>query len=927
MLIKSANLRNTPCELKNARDYVPRFYLNEDYVFGSRTFSILHVKHGGKTFRYSSDTGLYLKRCGWLMTNYGLSSGSARIFLSRPKSQLLRIEEVIHGMIDSLLLFDTSIFIEDSGIKMIKGIIRLIIKTGTYNVGLVVKYWKSFCDFLYNRAAGFSPKLPIPGPMNFVYRALENHPLIQRIIAGDMDKSLCEKFAHLTSTRQMPSGDHKTEKIAVQSFLSNVEEPFQWKVQDEHELYLLSASLGKKCLSMGGITVYPHVSLSTAGSFYETVKDGGRGKEIREALVFYLSKRPEADEEIESPFGILRCPKDQPRWRHWCRKTPYTHYPEVNFSEVITEEIFAEQNLYYQGFDEVLGNQIVLVAFLEYQDWLKTGLPIPCRVLTVPEPGFKSRIVTTGPFWLNILQQGLAHVCKDYLKVHPSLRSSLQKTDQAWQSLYLMSGKQYPLDFACLSSDLKEATDHIPKRVGTTLLRGFINGTGIRSSLVKISLDLLEMPRTFFTDVRISESQHRGVMMGEPLTKVILSLLNLAVEESAMRTHLGISPFSYFKSPSWRSYHVGGDDHLAIGPISYLNKITDNHIRWGSKISAGKHGISKSLVKYCEKVLQISKIYGVWDVRTLNDSTLSYENSPFVDSIKVRLLSPTTKSFEVSSERNVAIGKGMSLGRTLKWLNKDHFPTKWVKMVRNRFFERMGSLLPDRSSGVFWQLMLPSYWGGLDMYFPDEIWELHKKVPQPTMSAMQLYLEDDPRGIEYQKLLRKFLSNHSYRGFVLNQDEVAAMRSHIETVIKQLPVYGWKALKAEFDPEGKYSAKELSDRIYSAGIFDEESIIDKLLRPILFKEILLGKVKPSPYNTVRLKIRYAQLWDLIYVGDHTLSLEEFKQALLQRPVGLYYKVGYPEEIHFASDRGYIYKSALDDALHGMPVLQVSRPFV
>jgi len=478
-----------------------------------------------------------------------------------------------------------------------------------------------------------------------------------------------------------------------------------------------------------------------------------------------------------------------------------------------------------------------------------------------------------------------------------------------------------------LSSDLKEATDHIPKSIALQMLSGFLEGSGIQSNLKDTCLDLLRMDRTFISAKGLSEHQTRGVMMGEPLTKALLTILNLVVEEYAMRIHLGVNfGTSFYESPKWRTYHIGGDDHIAVGPREYLERITLCHTLLGSKISQGKHGISRIAVKYCEKIIEVRNIYKPFDVRRINDSTDAYRACPFVDSIKVRLLSPTSKSFDVSSDRNVAIGKGMSLGRTLKWLNRDHFPTKWVKMVRDRFFERMGSLLPDRSSGVYWQLMLPTQWGGLDLYFPDEVDEIYRKLPQLTLSIMEDYFRHLPLADEEVKHLRKFLTNYSYRGFRLNESEVAAMTSHIEYIIKDLLTMLWWEFKKPFDPSGVKSVKGLSDIAYREGWHAEADILDELLRPILFKEILLGKERPAPYNTMRLKNRYSKLWDLFFRGPSGLTLEEFRQVFKMRPQGAFYKTGYPEEIWFMSDRGYIYKSVLDDALHGMPVLSTGYPY-
>jgi hypothetical protein len=490
-----------------------------------------------------------------------------------------------------------------------------------------------------------------------------------------------------------------------------------------------------------------------------------------------------------------------------------------------------------------------------------------------------------------------------------------------------MRNKEYPKDFLVLSSDLKEATDHIPKEVALHLLRGFCKGSAVQSNLIDVSCDLLRMNRTFILPESVSETQVRGVMMGEPLTKMILSILNLVVEEHAMRVYLSISPtLSHYDSPAWRTYHIGGDDHLAVGPLEYLKEITSCHIRAGSEISPGKHSISRIAVRYCEKLIDVRNIYKPFDPRAINDSTTAYENSPFVDSIKVRLLSPTTKSLDVLSERNVAIGKGASLGRTLKWLNRDHFPTKWVKMIRDRFFERMGSLLPDRSSGIYWQLMLPNYWGGLNLYMPDEVETIYFKTPLLTLSLMENFIRDEPSAHDDIKLLRKFLTNYSYRGYRLDESEVAAMTSHLEICIQTLPKLSWGQLVKEKDPEGKLSAVDLADTVYKEGWRMEQQIIDELLRPILFKEILLGKQRLKPYNTVNLKRRYASLWNSIYRGYGGITLEEFSRCIKTRPLGAFYKTSYPEEFWFPSDRGYLYKSILDDALNGMPRLCLGYPY-
>nr|UYL95388.1 MAG: RNA-dependent RNA polymerase [Qingyang Narna tick virus 1] len=917
------------------QDYIPRILSNHDYQFGSRCFSVLHIKYGGRTFSRRRTYSLHEKRARFLCTKYGLSLGQARIFVNRRASEIRRIEETIHGVFDSLLLFDRSLFYTEDGLRACRAIVRKTITLGSYSLRQVVGFWKEFTTYLYNRIADIEPALPKPSAENFYYRALKGFHYVKRIEISDIDYDLCTRFAHICSSRQLPAGDAKAEEDSLKTFFESIEEPYDPDPDILSEISVAAAAVGRKCIALADrdFLVRPHISLNCGGSYYKTVRDGGRGSEIREAILRILPVRPDEDERIQTPFGELFCPKGEERWRHWCRAQPYTHYPETKFGEVIKEEVFAEQNLYFQGYDEAIGRQIIVCAYLDYRDWASYGWPIPTRTLTIPEPGYKARIVTTGPYWTVVLPQALSHYLRSVVGGHPSARSCMLWTDQAWQSLYLMSGKRYPKSFWALSSDLKEATDHIPKVVARALLEGFLLGTNAKSNLKEVCLSIIMMDRHFESKTSLfSVQQTRGVMMGEPLTKVILTVLNLAVEEAAMRKLLRV-PLSEgtFLSPWWRSYHVGGDDHLAIGPKPYLHLITHYHLRCGSKISMGKHGLSQRVVRYCEKVLMISNLLKrPFNVKDLGGPPEVLEASPFIDSIKVRLLSPTGKTFDVISERNVAIGKGMTLGRTLQWLNPNFFDEKLCLLIRDRFIQRMGSLLPDRSSGVLWQTFLPPFWGGLGLLFPkieSDLRRVYERVPELTKSIMEAYLETGDVYATGVLSLQKFLSNSFYRGFSLREPEEAAMRRHLEEIVrKQAPSRTWREIKAEFDPEDCKSAKETSHAALSDGWWSEGEVVSNLLRPLLFKEILTGLGKAAPYNTIPLKTRYARLWEEYYPGPSKLSFEDFKSLLRRRPQGLFYRVGYPEEHQFYSDRGYLFKSILDDALHGMPVLSTSLPY-
>jgi hypothetical protein len=270
--VTSRTPRRRDGDVINSRDYVPKIYENQDYVFGSRSFSLFQLKAGEKTFSRSpaQRAKIDLKRSNWLQSNYGLSKVKVNILLGRTETQIRRIEELIHGIIDSLLLFDTSLFIEKAGRKLVRHLVRKCLTMGPYNVGAIVSYWKEFTNFLYNRLAKFEPvaKYPVKGnPFN----SLLLWPKVQRIHNHiEVDKRLLESFAHLTSTRQLPTADRRAEVKALKVFFASLEEPYPVDIDFLNQIRSVSERIGEKCTNLNDRKVIskPHISMSCAGSYY-----------------------------------------------------------------------------------------------------------------------------------------------------------------------------------------------------------------------------------------------------------------------------------------------------------------------------------------------------------------------------------------------------------------------------------------------------------------------------------------------------------------------------------------------------------------------------------------------------------------------------------------------------------------------------------
>jgi hypothetical protein len=291
-----------------------------------------------------------------------------------------------------------------------------------------------------------------------------------------------------------------------------------------------------------------------------------------------------------------------------------------------------------------------------------------------------------------------------------------------------------------------------------------------------------------------------------------------------------------------------------------------------------------------------------------------------VDSKKERLLSPCSKNNEKFNDRNTAVGKAKSLGRTLRWLNADLFHWKWIRMVRDRFFTRMGPFLPDISSGVYWHLLLPESLGGLGLWLEEDIPNLTRLLPAPSKKLLQEVFEDNVSK-DLIALFRGFTSNKSYRGYLLSETDVSLAQEILipEAITNLGESKTLPELVKQFHLEEKAAGSQYKILLRKDWL-TEDSIKDAILRPLLFKEMLSGEAKESAFNTETFKRRYTKLWDLTYSGSIVIDEEVTKKALRFKERQRFYYCGEKLEIPI---RGQIRNvNLLEELTFGLPDLSV-----
>jgi hypothetical protein len=239
-------------------------------------------------------------------------------------------------------------------------------------------------------------------------------------------------------------------------------------------------------------------------------------------------------------------------------------------------------------------------------------------------------------------------------------------------------------------------------------------------------------------------------------------------------------------------------------------------------------------------------------------------------------LSPISKSIEVQNDRNIAIGKAISLGRTLRWLNPDQFPRKWVEKVRERFFKRMKSYLPKEGTSLYYQVLLPQKLGGLDLFLNGELADFFEKLPRPTKQYLERLLKGESNQIERWQM-STFVTSDIERGINTNESKLTAIQRDAKWVLisegfglESLPI---KEARDKIKiPYG--NMRSVVRQLREAGWMTFDAILSLRQRPRLFESMVLNRSgSVEKYGTMPWKKRYHFLWEVLDRGDYHPDLE------------------------------------------------------
>jgi hypothetical protein len=429
----------------------------------------------------------------------------------------------------------------------------------------------------------------------------------------------------------------------------------------------------------------------------------------------------------------------------------------------------------------------------------------------------------------------------------------------------------------------------------------------------RLCAELLCSGRTYEGDAveeNFDKVTTRGILMGDPGAKAVLTMHNLCAESEAYLRYVynlidaSDEEFLYhlktrkgFPPSRWRCFSCSGDDHFGQGPRSYLSRITRNHDLNGMSVSWPQNFLSSRGGFYCEEMLLTVGLGDgqIWK-RQVPLRDVPYLEQPHIDAMKVRLFSPCAKEHEGKDEPNPAIGKARQMHGMLAWLGGGF--ELLVPLFSKRWEQRMKAFLPPSLAFRY----LPVKLGGIEApayhRSKTDIRQALREIPEVHLWAIKSVL-DGTAGPMVTRCLASFATNARARGISadLIEDQIRETLHCADLVggVDDLALFT-KALdqgllfQDEIDPVLVWRNLRYKDKAALAKrmrLVDIHEAIDHIGRPYLFRDMIFPEVSRrhgiDPYRSKQYEnVPWATRQDKFYenlswnlpTSDTTLSSAE-----------------------------------------------------
>jgi len=286
--------------------------------------------------------------------------------------------------------------------------------------------------------------------------------------------------------------------------------------------------------------------------------------------------------------------------------------------------------------------------------------------------------------------------------------------------------------------------------------------------------------------------------------------------------------------------------------------------------------VSQVLVVYTERVLLFKGRSLNIPVRELGTRV---RESPFIDSVKVRLLSPFSKALESVNDKNVAIGKIRGISSSLRYFED--------RSIKKLVYDRLLYKFRDFIKGPHHRTIraiesLPYEVGGLGMAYDTRYLA---NLPPIFNRALRTLKKGGAPGFWAQSALGRIFSNSESRGI----DTHAFIKRWVETLVKYhvmtrftRSAAGWFS---EIDPTDQLSYREKFAILKRRNIVSLKELPNYIEKSFVIRRLLEQKEVSTGFRTDSMAKRVARCWnslesiEFMDPDDSPLSEEELESIV------------------------------------------------
>jgi hypothetical protein len=444
------------------------------------------------------------------------------------------------------------------------------------------------------------------------------------------------------------------------------------------------------------------------------------------------------------------------------------------------------------------------------------------QMQALAEPGAKSRSLGKNQAWFVLTTKIMRFMIEPVLAKDGRARIGLRSTNKMWSFLKFLGKTEFVgKELWLQSTDYKASTDYIALLVLSAMWEPCFEQVP-RNHPFLVYKDLVLCRRSLhfsgkFEECCPTDNVHRcGSFMGEPMSFMSLTLINLIIEELTSFYWLTGCQFPYTPVDSLVSKDpiaICGDDFASIrGDLKKILLFKLITASVGMKLSY-KDGVSRRVLIFCEDHILVTK----------------ERKFLYVDVVKSRLL--TTMCRQHSENRSSILGKGRMLTNQL-----DYFDDQVIRIFIMKIFD----LVFDRSHNYVMKDMtlpyfLPPSCGGMGYPIEDSV------IPEfayPYFGYIFKLLEEPNIMVRYSSILELQVLNKRNKHGIDNSDNIVSVFKSLAS--KTNPLKFHKGEISCFEINTLYDAYDVSSLLTGLGIdipkdpytggFDRDSVRNEAQR-------------------------------------------------------------------------------------------------